>query len=206
MDGQLLGVPFVLLLQSSVVDLTSLESTFTGHWQWKTTVPERGKKGYDCPWNRTYWKENVRTTYRVTQKAACQPRCADSRRTRGGVWWMSRCAKHRTALEATAAPGEAYSRASNRHTTLPFNDFLGVSALSFQAAPPLSPGCPSFAHPCRWQPRTEVPCVCPEFGSSPSAAALEALWGFGRRRRGCFQAGIGCPFPEESRAAVPCHC
>lgn len=54
------------------------------------------------------------------------------------------------------------------------------------------------------EPRRELPCACPEFNSSASPAALEALWGFGWRQRGCFQAGAGCPFPEES-CAVPCH-
>lgn len=40
---QFLGIPFSLLLESSVVDLTSLESTFIVLRQWKTTVPEREK-------------------------------------------------------------------------------------------------------------------------------------------------------------------
>lgn len=96
-----------------------------GAWEWK-------KKGYDCPWKyRTYWKDNVRTTYRVTQEAACQPRRVDKRRTRCDVQWMSCCAKHHTALKATTAPRKAHSRASNRHRTLPFKDFHRVSALSF---------------------------------------------------------------------------
>lgn len=35
---------------------------------------------------------------------------------------------------------------SHRHMTLPFNDFLKVSIISFQATTPLNSGCPFFAH------------------------------------------------------------
>lgn len=82
----------------------------------------------------------------LTGKVAYQPRYVDRHRTRRRVWWMSYCAKHCTDLKATTVPRKAYDPTSHRHVTLPFNDFLKVSIISFQAATLLNSGCPFFTH------------------------------------------------------------
>lgn len=137
---QLLGIPLAFLPEASGVHLTSLKSTFMGHRQWKT-APGRTKA--------VTIHENTEHTEQKTQDhlPGHLNSCISATlwgQTQDQRWClMSYQALH--DFRGNPVPRKADS-GLHTDTTLPFNDFLKVSIISFQATTPLNSGCLFFAH------------------------------------------------------------
>lgn len=124
--------------EASGVALTSLKSTFTRHRQWKT-APGRAKAV--TIHESTEHREQRTQEHLPGHLNSCisAPLCGQ---TQDQPWClMSYQALH--GFKGNPVPRKA-DNGLHTDTTLPFNDFLKVSIISFQA--PLNSGCLFFAH------------------------------------------------------------
>lgn len=190
---QLLGIPLPFLPGAPGVGLTALKSTFTWHRQWKT-APGRTKA--------VTTHENTEHTEQKTQEhlpchlSSCiSATLWDRHRSRRGVWCPTKLCITRNPVPRRADNG------LHTDTTLPFNDSLKVSIVSFQATTPLNSGCLFFAHLLLMGAWERGPlCLFRAQSSTPHFWLLlsKPYEGLGKGNGGVFPSRSCCPLPDKS--------
>lgn len=137
---QLLGIPPAFLPGTSGVDLPSLKSTF-----YTAQTVE------NCSWENKGCDIHENTEH-IEQKTKDHLPCHLNSCISATLWGQTQeqtwCLMSYQALHGftrNPVPRKA-DNGLHTDTTLPFNDFLKVSIISFQATTPLNSGCLFFAH------------------------------------------------------------